>query len=158
MVLQLRLTVMKLHIALYLHLKRQPHKPSTVPPKFLCYEALLTGALGNLKRPCQLAVEAGKLIFRLPELLARWLASEKLCSMYTGKDWDNLTSFPYRTDLLIIEFLSHRDSLFYTLLGNTHSTAHYMCNDASACTQNSTNILAWLAILHSNSLFSLVRG
>ena len=119
--------VMKLPITLYLHLKRQPHKPSVVPPKFLCYEALRTGALGNLQRPEQPVIEAGKLVFTLLKLLARWLASEKLCPMQARKDPDNLTSLSYRTDLLIKELHSHRDSLFYTLLGNTHTPLPTVC-------------------------------
>jgi len=57
-----------------------------MPPKFLCYEALLTGALGNLQRTDQPFFEVVKLVFTLLKLLAKWLASEKLCPIQAVKE------------------------------------------------------------------------
>jgi len=48
----------------------KPNKSPTTPPKFLCFKAWLTRALGNLQRPSnQLVAEAGFYITEVGQML-----------------------------------------------------------------------------------------
>lgn len=110
------------------------------------------------QRPGQQLAGARRLLFTWLTLLGRWLASGKQCPVYAGKDWDHLTSLPYRTDLLTKELLFHGDSSVYTLPENTLSTGCSAVHSMLLLLTSSRNTVEWMPIFHSNNLFNLSFG